>query len=329
MRKALLLLLPLALAGPAAAQPRSGPWFAYHTIFGSGTTRAAPGNSGDVYVAQGGGRYPIFSMRLLEGTGPRRTAEVLSPRSFDRYELHARDVDEQNWSDDPDGLAQAAHERLEAGIDHHRPVTTFLLEPDGRVRVRMSPTGQAFSQCARRLIGRSSARLIETAGAARYRAQERRRHPLRMALAEQPRTAPSLFLQLLQIPLQPMTGGRWSEFERQRTQDPTDPPDQYSWRSEQIRLHGREAALEIDLMTDRSSPAARVCRTVRPHRVGTPAQDTCRVDAFIDARDGWPIVISIGRSQVATSGATSGWTSSFSRLAPLEGFVPPENPCPI
>lgn len=327
MKKALRFLLPLMLAGPAAAQPQPGPWVAYAAGFGSGTITQSP-NPGEVYVGQGGGRYPIFSMRLLEGTGTRHTAEVLSPRSFDRYELLARDVDEENWSDDPHGLAQAAHERLEASIDHHRPATTFLLTPDGRVRVRMSPFARTFSQCARRLIARSSARLIETAEAPQYRDRERRRHPLRMALAEQPRTAPSLLLQLLHIPLQSMTGGRWSEFERQRTRDPADPPDQYSWRSEQIRLHGREAALEIDLMTDRSSPAARVCRSVRPHRVGTPARDSCRINAYLDARDGWPIVISIGRSQVATNGATSGWSASFYRLAPLEGFAPPENPCP-
>jgi hypothetical protein len=334
-RSRLTALVPafLLLAAPAAAAapepPQENLWISYAASFASGGTTPTPGNPEVAMVTHGHGYAPVFAIRLVEANGGRLAALVRSPRNFDRNALHVRDTDAGDRGEDRHGLAEAAHERLEAGIDHHRPPTTFLLSAAGRIAVRKSASALTFERCARRLIRQSSQRLMQAAQTPPLRERERERHSVRMERAEQARRAPSLFLQLLKIQLRPVTGGRWAEFERQQAGQggAADRPNQYRWRSEQIRRHGREAALEIDLMTDRRSPAARLCRSRPIRSMEQPARDSCRIDAFLDARDGWPIVLGVSRTVEAPGEGTASWTATFYRLAPLEGFAAPPNPC--
>ena len=319
----LLLLLAAMVPSAAAAHPRPDLWVAYAGTFGGGTTTSRGAPEGAVTVGQGGGRIPNFRMRLRAGGNP--VAEVRSPGSFDRDSIHIRDA----YDDLREGSEFANQQRFEGSIVHHLPTTAFRLVRPGRVDVRVSPEGRRYARCARQLLRASSDRLIAQAPTAPLRGVERRRRDNRLALAEQPRRGPSLLLQLLHLPMAPISGGELAKFEQRRATevDRDRARRQHRWRSEQIRLAGREMGLAVDLMRDRRSPAARVCRTVSVTRVGRPVSDMCRIEGFIDTRDGWPIVISISRSVEATNRATSGEGVTFSRLAPLEGFVAPANPC--
>jgi hypothetical protein len=104
-------------------------------------------------------------------------------------------------------------------------------------------------------------------------------------------------------------------------------PDQRHWRAEQIRIHGRPVRLRLDLLAAASSPAASLCRSLAFQEISEPRSDTCTIEGVIDQRDRWPIKLAISRRGEAANGAAETQSRSFDRLAPLEGFVAPPNPC--
>jgi hypothetical protein len=300
-----------------ASAPRREFTVAYAVSVSGGTLSAGGG------LMQSGGSRETFSLRLLNANSRQPiTAEVRSPAGFDRYALHARDLTPESASRDEAGRVFQAQSALLSALAHHRPATTLLLRPGGDVRVVRSRAARSHVQCARRLLD-ASWRALPAA----ERSGDRRRDLLRQARLG---TAnPALLLRLVMLDLPPMTGTSWSEVGRRRAEDPDRDrdPNQYSWRSEQMRLHGREVGLRIDLKRDRSSAAARLCRMLDVTEISNPATDRCSIDAFVDARDGWPIAIGITRNVEARGGGSEWHGRSFSRLAPLEGFVPPADPC--
>jgi hypothetical protein len=57
------------------------------------------------------------------------------------------------------------------------------------------------------------------------------------------------------------------------------------------------------------------------------ASDSCLIHGYVDRRDGWPLVMSIVREAVSVTGVRAGESRYFTRLTPLQGFVPPFNAC--
>jgi|GEM_PF-2101314 len=317
----------LAAAQSPPQTPQADLWVAYTSTVGSGTTRPTREADGALAVSAGSGRFPIFALKLVGERSGSLVAEAASPRNFDRYELDASRVVPERYRQRPDEQAQAAHERLEIGIEHHRPSTRFEVAGDGTIRIVKSTAVRRHERCARALLRRSSDRLVATAPTEPLRGVERSRRRIYLAMAEMPRRGPSLLLRLLRLRLPPMNGTAWSEFEQRNASDRAGERSQYSWRSEQIRAAGQEVGLSIDLISDRTSPAARLCRSLQITGVGRPVRDECRVEGYIDRRDGWPIVISVTRSIEASDHSTSAAQASFSRIIPLQGFVVPPNPC--
>ena len=103
---------------------------------------------------------------------------------------------------------------------------------------------------------------------------------------------------------------------------------QYSRRDPALLEHGVEFELHLNLLADTRSDAARACRMVRVERLAGASADRCRISSVVDRRDGWPFFISVLRERSVDDGAREGKVYFFSRLVPLEGFVPPPNPCP-
>ena len=324
----IVALVALAQAASASVGTAPGSWAAYSSWIGSSTTRPTGHPDGAIAIGQGGGRFPIFAVSLTGGRpGGRLVADAASPRNFDSYYRRASDVTPEPRRSDPDGRARADHELLEAGIDHHRPTTRFEVAADGSLRIVKSAAAKRHERCARRLLRASSNRLIALAETEPHREVERSRRSHTLRMAELPPRGPSVFLRLVQLPLPLMSGTRWSEYERQIGADDPGELTQNSFRTDMTRAAGREVGLHLNLLTDRTSVAARLCRSMRVRRVGRPVTDECRIEGIIDRRDGWPIFISISRSVTASNHATTSSSAGFSRLAPLEGFVPPPNPC--
>jgi hypothetical protein len=321
-------LLLAASASAAAAEPRPGVAAAYSSIFGQSSERPTGLADGTVQYGHGHGSYPIVRLRLRSARNGRPVAEATSPADHDGWALHIQDLGPE---DPPRGAwaeAAHAHNRLEAAVSHHRPPTLLELYPGRRVRVTRPAATRRFETCARRLLTASIDRMTALAREPFEQVSQGRRRVVLEPASLQPRGA-RLLLRLLMLPLPTVASGRWSESQRRLDEgrEDDDRPSQFAWNSDQVRLYGREAGLEVDLMRDRRSPAARICRSLQLERAGAPVADRCTIGGFLDSRDGWPIRISVSRTIEAPRGGAS-MSVTFRRLAPLQGFAAPENPCP-
>jgi hypothetical protein len=330
VRNAAACVSAFVLALPAWAAPRPGLWVAYQPRIAHSS--AAPDASGDVTISHGHGAGPIFAVRLLGAPrGLRIGAEFLSPANYDANALHVRDVESDDPGDDPSEQAEYDFERLRTALHHHRPPVPIRVDGAGTAQILWTPALRRHAACARRLLRGAMARglaVAEERDLSWWRYRERR--PSRLSV---PRIdAAGTLLRLVALDLPDVADGRWSRLERQAAAEEDEgsrrrPPNQWQWRSTQIRAAGQEFALEIDLIRDRSSAGARLCRTIRLDGISNRTSDRCEVSGFLDRRDGWPIVISFGRTMRGSGG--SRWRgTTYYRLAPLEGFVAPENPCP-
>lgn len=105
-------------------------------------------------------------------------------------------------------------------------------------------------------------------------------------------------------------------------------PTQHSLRDRTMVEHGEEFSRDVNLLRDRHSPEAEICRIFELREIRSVRTDRCRISAVVDRRDGWPIYVSVRREKVSPNGARSGRADFFSRITPVEGFVAPANPCP-
>jgi len=85
--------------------------------------------------------------------------------------------------------------------------------------------------------------------------------------------------------------------------------------------------LHLNALSTASSPAARICRSISYETMSDPRTDTCTIEGVIDRRDGWPITLVISRRGESVSGDTETKSRRFDRVAPLQGYVAPANPC--
>ena len=313
-------------AAPAVAQPQPGIWVTYFG-FGSNSYFSPRDGSDSGYFSVGDLRWPIFSVRIRDVPADRGVnADLVTPAGFDKH--YVREADRAWITAD-----ESAETRLADALSHHRPALLLRLPLNGTVSERPSRHFERHRNCARRLLRESlEAQMRDPQNA-------RRLDLLREWAEDEPlsrRTAPpvagaALLLRLVDLPLPADDAARLAleELER-RLHEPrsdADYPTQSQWLFAEARQHGRSVGRAIDLRVVRHTAQARLCRSLPYNRVQDVRTDTCRVEAVIDRRDGWPITFGIVREGRAANGATEMQLRRFNRVAPLEGFVPPANPC--
>lgn len=321
----------LALAQAASAPPPAAPnvWVAYNVgVSGGGTTPTADGT---LRVSHGGGAMEIFAVRLQRSSRESLAAQILRPANYDRHALSENEALRDRPSADPYSEASRQMGLLEEALHHHQPPAAIRVRRDGRATRLFSDDVREHRRCARRLLRAARERLVATAENEfqRESEQERLDNGDDRRLAAVRVDSPVLLLQLLQLDLRPVATGYWTALHRRLEADRgrNRSPSQFDWRGQQIQQHGIEYELRIDLLRDRTSPAARACLSLRPHGATSPLSDLCSIDAVFDRRDGWPIAINFVRRVRGANRANVHAAKSFSRLAPLQGFVAPPNPC--
>jgi hypothetical protein len=284
------------------------------------------GDGATGYIGVGDLRWPIFSLRLRDRAAQRIEADLLTPAGFDSH--YVRQADRAWISAD-----ESVETRLETALAHHRPAERLRIVPDGTVTEFPSPEFQRHQTCARRLLRESlEAQMRDPENARRLDLLRERATDEHLSRQAAPPVEPAvLLLRLLALPLPADNAARRSmqELEDRLAQSPdqADHPTQAEWRFAQARAHGVSVGRAMDLRVVGATDQARLCRSLAYTRLGEPRTDTCRVEAIIDGRDGWPITIGIVRQGTGPNGATETHYRSFNRVAPLEGFVPPANPC--
>jgi hypothetical protein len=226
-------------------------------------------------------------------------------------------------------VEESALARLEQSLMHYQPPIRLVVDEEGTVATRPSAAADRHRACARRSLRQALEHQMRTAEdpVERRSAQEELTGDgieRRLALPTEP---VSLLLRLAALSLPPdsardVRDGLGAEIEAGIPRE-----TQTYWLGQQVRAHGWAVRLDLDLLADRSSPAAKVCRSVGPTRLSSPQTDRCSIEGIIDRRDGWPLTIGLSRQSEAPDGTTEGHVRIFHRLAPLEGFVPPPNPC--
>jgi hypothetical protein len=104
---------------------------------------------------------------------------------------------------------------------------------------------------------------------------------------------------------------------------------QRRWPPAQIQTYGRHVRLRLDLLLDANSGVAGVCRSLTYRSLVQPRIDICTIEGLIDRRDGWPITLTLSRRAQSRDGATESQFRRFDRVAAIDGFVPPANPCSV
>ena len=256
----------------------------------------------------------------------------MNPHGFDRWQLLAKHVSDVTV-DPLDSRYHQARSRyflLVQALEHHRPVAALIVAQEGPAAVSDDEARRRHLRCAERL----SQTAIDSIVAAAEDNDDRthwlqRRRDVRREL-DADAEYPALLLRVLSLGLTSVTDRGWAQTERRENMSSDlreERPSQQSWRSEQIRVAGHEVGLRIDLLSDRTSSAAGVCRTVSLRTVAEPTSDTCSIGGYIDKRDGWPIILTVSRSARGPGDLLESQMRLFHRLAPLEGYVPPPNPC--
>lgn len=270
--------------------PRRNIWVTYAP--GGVTSTATPNADGTATVGVGGVRGPIVSVRLLSANDESIDAELLTPGGFDKLQIRAQDLRQEDLGDP--ALREA---RLAAALMHHRPAVRFRIGPEGEPQVRTSPELQRHEACAGRVLQAENVRRVSP-----------------------PIDSAALLLGLANLTLPRFV----SAYQLGLVHAPS---SQQDWRSEQIGFHGQAVRSEINLLSGTDSRAARLCRSLAYHSISELRSDNCIIEGSIDRRDGWPITLTVSRRGETPPGATETQSRSFSRVAPLQGFMPPPDPC--
>lgn len=325
--------MPLGSPTPAAAvdRPRSeaphpGIWVAYSARGADSST--TPNADGTQLVSAGHSQWPLFSVRLNPtATDVAAEVDLLTPAGFDR-DLLVADPDEEAMAGSLHSDSDLHERRLKRALMHHRPSVRLRLDSRGEAIAESSAEIRHHEACARRLLRAAIEAQLAAAEEEEHRRDWRKQlqaKDLAQSVAP-PIDSARLLLRLARLPL-PRTAGAYHPGGAYRT-DASDPsPDQRSWRMEQIKSHGLAVRSEIDLLSAPDSAAASLCRSLAYESAARLRRDSCIIQGAIDGRDGWPIRLTISRRGEAADGATEGRYRSFDRLAPLQGFVAPPDPC--
>lgn len=317
---------PARAASPMQEErPSPGVWVAYSA--GGVASSTTPNGDGTEIVSQGDLRWPIFSVRRnSQGKDGNAEADLLTPGGFDPDHVLTGDLDRDELSGDPYSDSKHRERKLEHALMHHRPVMRLRIDARGQPKVESSPELRHHEGCAQNLI--RAAIEAQLAAAEEEEHREDRREQLRSKdLARRvspPLDSASLLLRLAHLQL-PSFGGDLGPAYRAEGSDPG--RSQRDWRAMQISSHGRPVRSEINLLSAADSPAARLCRSLSFESTAAMRSDTCIIQGAIDRRDGWPIRMTVSRRGEAADGATERQSRSFDRLAPLQGFAAPANPC--
>ena len=302
--------------------PRSDIWVTY-SPGGVGSSSIPQGN-GSAIVSVGGLRPPIFSVRLASSKEDGATeADLATPIGFDSRHVRASDISNDDWGSDDAGRSEA---ELERALKHHRPILRLSIGDDGETKVRRSPALGRHEVCARRLLRAAvEAKVAATENEVQRESQLERLHENFLAPVSAPVEHASRLLQLALLSLPPAPDAYDGALEQLAAAGPL--VGQASWQALQIRNHGRPVRLQLDMLRSGDSPAARLCRSLTYREISEPRSDTCTIEGIIDRRDGWPLTLLIARKGETAAGAKESESRSFHRLAPLQGFTPPANPC--
>lgn len=315
---------PLAEGKPIwEVPPRSDIWVTYSP--GGMRSSSIPQGDGSAIVSGGGLRPPIFSVRLASRREDRSIdADLATPGGFDSRDVRAADISDDGWGSDVAGRHEA---ELERALKHHRPVVRLSINGDGETKVRRSPALGQHEAYARRLLRAAIvAKVAEAENEVQRESELERLQEDLLAPVSAPVEHGSRLLQLAMLPLPPAADAYDAALKRIAAHGPL--AGQAALQARQIRDHGRPVRLQLDMLTMADSPAARLCRSLTYREISSPSSDTCTIEGYIDRRDGWPVTLSIAREGETADGAKESESRSFHRLAPLEGFEPPPNPCP-
>jgi hypothetical protein len=320
------LTVSLWIVAPDAASgrtPRPDVWITYSPGGASSTNVPRDKNSAIVTVADL--RPPIFSLRLRSIKTGFVEAGLLTPRRFDSYHLLASDIEDEDWPRDPYWRAAHREGKLKRALVHHRPAVHLRVDRQGKSHIRNAPEIRRHEECARRLL---RAAIEEQMASARdnedtQEGLERLGEDFTAGVSP-PVEHASLLLRLVMLSL---PNSAYDQNLDRLAGGPNARPNQWDWRLREIRTHGRPVRLHLDLRSVPSSPAASLCRSLAYRTISDPRSDVCTIQGVIDRRDGWPITIGISRKGKAADGATESDYRSFDRVAPLQGFAPPANPC--
>jgi hypothetical protein len=116
------------------------------------------------------------------------------------------------------------------------------------------------------------------------------------------------------LALPPAGGGDWFASQRGNRAWP--------WRYDRMRVAGRDVALEVDALAAADSAPARVCRLVEIAPFAGITSDRCRIEAIVDAADGWPLAALVVRTLQASDGSRAQESLTFRRLQPSSGNRP-------
>lgn len=301
--------------------PRSNIWIAYSP--GGVRSSSSPRGGGSALVSVGGLRPPLFSVRLRSTKEDGSIeADLATPGGFDSRHVMAADISDDGWGSDDAGRREA---ELERALKHYRPILRLRIGGDGEMKVRRSPALGRHEACARRhLRAAIEAKATAAENDDRRRFLQKRLQKDFLAPVSAPVEHASLLLRLVMLSL---PSSAYDQNPDRLAGGPNDRPSQWDWRLREIRTHGRPVRLQLDLRSAPSSPAASLCRSLAYRTISDPRSDTCTIQGVIDRRDGWPITIGISRKGKAADGATESDYRSFNRVVPLQGFVPPSNPC--
>lgn len=315
------------MASADVRPPQSQLWVAYQP-FMELWGRSAPDGNEDIIVSAGHGRPPVFSIAMVGSTLQR--LQVRTPGFLDGYRLQAEPAYPPPESrDDAFWEATAEYEGIEGPLVHHRPPITLTLS-NGQVRRQWSATEDRYRACVRRLFEEGVERIeaaASTAGERRGAAVYRGYIPREL---HSPLPYAGYLIQLMDLQLPPADEDHLLNAARRRiaARPGSEEPTQYSLRDRAMVEHGEEFGREINLLRDRRSAEAEICRSFELREIRSVRTDQCRISAVIDRRDGWPIYASVRREKVSLNGARSGRVDFFSRITPVEGFAAPANPCP-
>lgn len=310
-----------APSGASGAEPKRNQWVTYAPRGGYGM--AEPQADGTMVIGNGDLGAPIFSLRLSSAT----RADLATPGGFDSYHLRASDLHDEEFSGNAYSDSIRREELLERALTHHRPVTTLRLDGKERWRIERATKLRRFEACARPLLRAAIEAQVATAENAYQRGLQRERlQASRSPDLPAPVDQASLLLRLVSLPI-PDATGPLDAASGDDVAKPEPAMTQYDWRAAQAQAYGRPGRLQLDLLSTGRTSAADLCRSLTYEKASSRRGDTCTIQGIFDRRDGWPITLSISRKAQFQDGTTESRFRLFQRLSPLEGFVPPSNPC--
>lgn len=323
---AALILCATPCAGGAApsAPLHRDQWITYEGIDGDWYVVTGPEGA----IQNNRDKRAVFAIRARRGPSGSWGGELRFPANFHWEELQAARayIPSAPANAGPLLLAETRYDLLMRALRHHRPAAGFRV--DHRGKWRPGARVRRYDHCAERRANSIINELVALSDVPLRRGfwtRRRQRVPMEVAPGGD---LPAHLLATMSLDLPEVGSGYW-RVSPGRNDDGTagGEPSQLSWRFALVRDFGRSVGLQFDLRKGADTPAARLCRTLSIQALTGATEDRCSIGGVLDRRDGWPIAFSATRWLRGPNGTWETRSRNFLRLAPLEGFVDPPNPC--